>query len=127
MVSHQIKRMVDLDEIYQALKPSMAGDDVVVMRDVAREVAWAYQVTLDDGSKTYWILRPEGTVLVMMCVNGVKLKEALTIWYPAVIKAGFTSVRFHTQRPALARMLKDWGPTLTEYVFRVDLDGRQQQ
>lgn len=118
--------MTNLDEIYQVLKPAMAGDDAAIMRDVAKGIAWAYQVNLDNDKKNYWIVRSEGTELIVMCVAGVDLEAACAHWYQAAKMAGFKTARFHTQRPGLARLLKAWGPTLTEYVHRVALDGRIQ-
>lgn len=117
----QIERMVDADVIYQTFKPAMVGDDAAIMRDVVSGRAWAYQV--NQGNITnYWIVRPDGRQLVIVCCVGKHIQHAAKLMYQAAKQAGFTSARFHTQRPGLARLMQSWGPTFVEHVYRVEIE-----
>ncbi|WP_417437540.1 hypothetical protein [Idiomarina abyssalis] len=54
----------------------------------------------------YFILRVDGRSLTVVCAQGRNLKQASYIVIKLAKKLGLTSILFHTQRPALARLLK---------------------
>jgi hypothetical protein len=116
MVSQpQIKKVDDMARLAIVIAPVLQGDAWLLNAVVSGE-AKAYQV--DDWRST-WIVRADGAELVFCCVIGEDLEPALNIMWPLAIAQGFKTARFHTQRKGLARLLKHWGPTFTEYVYKV--------
>ena len=112
-----IKRVDDMSRLAIVIAPVLQGDTWLLGAVLSGD-AQAYQV---DDWKSTWIVRPDGTELVVCCVIGEDLEPALMAMRPAVIKHGFKSVRFHTQRKGLSRLLKNWGPVFVEHVYKVSL------
>ena len=118
MVSQpQIAKVTDLARLAIVIAPVLQGDQWL-LDAVATGQAQAYQV---DDWQSAWVIRADGDELVVCCVIGADLEPALMAMRPMAIAQGFKSVRFHTQRKGLARLLKAWGPTFTEYVYKVRL------
>jgi hypothetical protein len=68
-----------------------------------------------------FVLRPEGSELVIVCAEGRNLLKAAPKITQAARKAGFSTMRFHTERPALARLLNNYGFYEAERIFRARL------
>ena len=99
------------------IAPVLQGDRWLLDAVVSGE-AKAYEV---NNWESTWIVRADGSELVFCCVIGKNLAAALEAMHPIAKAQGFTTVRFHTQRKGLARLLKNWGPTFTEYVYKVSI------
>jgi len=54
----------------------------------------------------YFVLRVDGDSLTVVCAQGSNLKQASHIIIALAKKLKLKSILFHTQRPALARLLK---------------------
>ena len=118
MVSQpQIRRVSDLSKLGIAIEPVLNGDDWLIDA-VADGSAQAYEA---DDWKTIVVVRFDGDELVVCCAIGENLKTVLDAMIPKARAAGIKSVRFHTQRKGLARLLSDYGPTFYEYVYKVEL------
>jgi hypothetical protein len=113
----KINKVDDLARLAMVIAPVLQGD-AWLMDAVRSGEANAYQV---DDWLSAWIVRADGTELVFCCVIGENLEPALKAMWPLAIAQGFKTARFHTQRKGLARLLKHWGPTFTEYVYKVEL------
>ena len=118
MVSQpKIKRVTDLARLIIVVQPVLQGDNWLVDA-VAAGSAQAYEA---DDWKTIVVVRFDGDELVVCCAIGENLKTVLDAMIPKARAAGIKSVRFHTQRKGLARLLSDYGPTFYEYVYKVEL------
>jgi len=113
----QIKRVTDVARLIVAVQPVLQGDYWLIDA-VKAGTAQAYEV---DDWQTVLIIRYDGTEVVVCCAIGSDLKPALDAMLPKAQAAGFKSVRFHTQRKGLARLLSDYGPTFVEYVYKVEI------
>lgn len=83
-----------------------------VKRDVAR--LWI----IDDGA-AYMVTRRELETLVIVAYEGSALKETTPHVMRAAIVLGCKELRFHTNNPALIRMLREFDPQPIEYVMRI--------
>lgn len=99
------------------VQPVLQGDYWLIDA-VKAGAAQAYEA---NDWQTVIVVRFDGDELVICCAIGSELKPALDAMIPKAKAAGITSVRFHTQRKGLARMLKDYGPTFYEYVYKVEI------
>jgi hypothetical protein len=72
---------------------------------------------------TFVLLRPEFPELVVCCMKGAGLVEAVREIFAAAKAKGFRTVRAHTARPAMLRMIRrlDEGANIREYVLEVEL------
>lgn len=67
----------------------------------------------------YMVLRREYDALVVVAFEGSKLREITPYVIRLAQVEGCTSIRFHTNNPALIRMLKEYDPEPIEYVMRI--------
>ena len=96
------------------LTQSLAGDSAVLKKqcDSNRAKCWR----LNSG-QAYMLTRAENQELVVCCFEGQNLGEIITHVIEAAKNSGFTSIRFHTKRPAITKLLKqEFG--LVESIFR---------
>ncbi|WP_404402984.1 hypothetical protein LG288_05910 [Idiomarina seosinensis] len=95
-----------------------AGNDFNV---IARQIA-AKRVQFIDIAGCALVLRADGAELVIMCAEGKNLIKAAPIVIRKAREKGYRTMRFHTLRPALQRLLnKVLKFELTEYVYRARL------
>lgn len=113
----QIRQVADLARLAVVVEPVLQGDNWL-MDAVANGSAQAYEA---DNWQTVVVVRFDGDELVVCCAIGENLKPVLDAMIPKAKAAGIKSVRFHTQRKGLARLLSDYGPTFYEYVYKVEL------
>lgn len=86
-----------------------------VIADVQAGLAELYRI---DEGRTWLVTRLEGDELVICCMQGRGARELMPYLLQAAQRADCLSVRFHTERPALKRLLAPYGFELAEYVFR---------
>jgi len=73
----------------------------------------------------YAIVRPQGPVLVVCALAGFGSgsQSAIDYLFNMALGGGFDSVRFHTKRSGLHRMLKRYDPREVERVFEIGVSG----
>ena len=101
------------------LNASLGGDGVLLAEDIEEKKAQLWEC---DGGDAYMITRIDRHDLVICCYEGKNVKHMMPHMIDAARKEGLKTVRFHTKRPALARLLKDYKPELSEYVFKIPVD-----
>jgi hypothetical protein len=95
-----------------------AGSDFEL---IARQIA-AGQVQFIDIAGCALVLRADSDELVIMCAEGKNLINAAPIVIRKAREKGYKTMRFHTLRPALQRLLnKVLKFELAEYVYRARL------
>lgn len=62
-----------------------------------------------------------GLEMVIMCAQGEDLVAAGQVLADAARNVGCKTMRFHTQRPGMARLLSSFNFHLSEYVYKADL------
>lgn len=67
--------------------------------------------------KAYMLTRAENKELVVCCFEGENLKSIISGVIKAAKISGFTSIRFHTKRPAIIKLIKEEFQ-LVEHIFR---------
>ena len=109
------------DEAAQGLNKSLGDtlDREILTQDIAEGISELYEI---DGGKAYAITRIEPKELVICCFQGSGLREAAPRFVAAAKAAGCTSIRFHTENTALARLLSEYKPKHIEHVYRVYFD-----
>jgi len=63
------------------------------------------------------LTRAENKELVVCCFEGKNLKSIISGVIKAAKISGFTSIRFHTKRPAIIKLIKEEFQ-LVEHIFR---------
>jgi hypothetical protein len=109
-------RRVGWADVVDQLRDTFEGDEVEIHQDVVTGHATCWQ--LNDCSM---ISRRDDKELVVMCLAGKGLGDISPSIMEAARQAGCKSLRFHTKRPALGRMLKTLGFEPSEYIFRAEL------
>jgi hypothetical protein len=106
-----------------AIKPALPKTTrQFVKREVKKGLAVAGWV---DGLA--FVVRPEGNELVIVAAAGRDIKNANKHIYAMAKKQGFTSLRYHTESTAFARLIaKNWRFELVEikpdeYIFRMQI------
>lgn len=114
----QFKRLSKLNgAVAERLKVSLGADCEILAQQVASGDAELWEC---DGGDAYMITRVDHDHLVVCCYEGKNLKHAVPHLIDAAKKGGQVCLRFHTKRPALARLLKNYKPVLSEYVYRIE-------
>lgn len=95
------------------------GDDIdIIAEEVSRGVSRLWKTTHDDGGISYFVTRKEGQELVLVAYAGQELARTSAIIHSTAKAQGFTSIRAHTKRLAMLRLLRELNPHVTEYVAR---------
>jgi len=95
----------------------MAGDRAIFKKQCENGESQCWRLK---NGQAYMLTRAEGNELVICCIEGQKLAEISQTIIEAAKNSGFASIRFHTKRPALARLInKDF--ELVEYIFKREL------
>jgi hypothetical protein len=72
-----------------------------------------------NGGQAWLATRIDGKTLIVVAVQGKGLLSIAPLLHAAAKSRGLKDVRFWTRRPALARMLKNYGFDQTEVCFRM--------
>lgn len=107
------------DEAETGLNEVLGGDKHIIKDQVENGIAELWSLNGDG----YLITRieEERGELVIMCFQGKNAKTMVQECMTAADKQGLKTIRFHTQRPALKRLLKGFAPKESETVFRIEL------
>lgn len=95
-----------------------AGDD---LKDIARLIVTGQAECwrVNDG-ETYLVTRIIQDELVLVCAEGRNLVPVGHYLTAQARRLGLKSIRFHTQRPGLARLLRAFKPVEVERIYRID-------
>ncbi len=98
-----------------------AGEDLPI---IAREIQTGQAQFLDCYGCAF-VLRAEGSEMVTVCAEGKNLLKAVPLIIQKAKERGYKTIRFHTKRPALQRLLNKINVSAyeAERVYRVVLDG----
>ena len=91
------------------------GEALKVQCDSGIAQCWRLQK-----GQAYMLTRAENKELVICCFEGQNLGEIITGVIKAAKNSGFISMRFHTKRPAILKLLKQEFK-LVEHIFRRNL------
>ena len=72
-----------------------------------------------DNGAAYMVTRREFDTFVVVAYEGIKLKETAAYVIRLAQATGCREIRFHTNKPALIRMLREYDPEPIEYVMRI--------
>lgn len=92
------------DEADEALRPVTANEHHQMMCEVNDGISELYCI---DGN-SWLITRIDGDELVVCCYIGENVKEVAAKLWDAANAAGCKYIRFHTQRPGLNRMMREY-------------------
>ena len=105
-------------EIAPHVTQSLQGEEEFFSKEIetGKSQAWKFK------NKNLWMItRSEGVELVICCIEGQGLKDVASGIIEAAKSSGFESIRFHTKRPALGRMLESYGFKEQERIFNMGL------
>lgn len=97
---------------------SGAGDPhlwVLIRRDLMMNRAQLFECP----DQTYLVIRVEGTELIILALAGKHGVAIMDFCLRLARAKGLESVRFHTSRPGLARLIKQFNPVELERVYKV--------
>lgn len=116
---------VKLTELTKAAAKGLGdslGDDIdreIIADEIKQGISELWEIS---EGKAYCVTRIEEHELVIVCFGGKGLIDAAPTIFEAA-KAHNLSIRFHTNRPALARLLKNYKPRYIQHVYRIDTNG----
>lgn len=114
------------EEAERGLRDTLRDDGPELARQVNEGIAELYLI---DG-ETYMLTRVDAVEggpreLVVCCMQGRNVRQ-ITPWIIDLAAAnGIDSIRYHTQRPALQRMVAKFGFRELERVYRLELRAQQ--
>ena len=101
------------------LQKSLAGNEIPLSLECENGVSqcWRFNKGL-----AYMLTRVEKKELVVCCFEGSRLKPLIDYLFISAKSCGFTSIRFHTKRPAILKLLNQnfhlIKNTGVEYIYR---------
>jgi hypothetical protein len=102
-------------ELDQGLSETLRRDRQSLMDGV--NGGWLEAYRLWDG-QAYMVTRVERGTLTCCCYQGSRVVDAMRWMRARALKLGLTDIVFFTQRPALAKLLKEFNFELDDFVFR---------
>lgn len=111
---HIAVRRVPLASVRDLLRPTFGPDESLIEADVESGAAHCWQI-----GQAAMITRREGRELVVVCLAGKELRQIAPAICEAARRAGCETIRFHTKRPGMWRLLRHVGAELREYVFEI--------
>lgn len=124
MAVDQITRLQWGAELAAGIEATVGDDGAAIARDVQTGAAAGWRI--NDGA-AYLVTRMECIAdrveFVVVAAQGRGLLEIAPILYDAARQAGCARVRWHTQRPALARLIgRAFDVREVERVFSVEVE-----
>ena len=117
----KVERLECFDETaLDGLRDTLLDDAAAIVQMVERGVAELWRI---NGGESHLVTRIEGGELVVMCYQGRDAVGIALVVERAARRRGIQSVRFHTNRPALQRLLSRFGFVEIERVYQVRLNG----
>lgn len=103
-----------------ALDEALGADASLVFSEIKTGVCALWEL---NHGQVYMVTRGEDAQCVIVALAGCELHEVAQNIIDAVTASGFESLRFHTKRPGLGRMLERYGFSELERVYSLDLTG----
>lgn len=101
------------------LKKSLGGDGQLLRLECENNISNCWR--FNDG-EAHMLTRAEGLELVVCCFEGKSLQSFVSHIFKAAKACGFTSIRFHTKRPGILKLLNQKFHlvkyTGVEYIYR---------
>ena len=113
-----VAKKITWGEISTHVKGAMSGDDGYFEKAINSGQCQAWQFL---GSDLWMITRSEGRELVVCCIEGSGLNDAAPQIIRAAVGGRFETIRFHTKRPALGKMLSGFGFEEFERIYKLEL------
>ena len=103
-------------EMLAVLQPVMgsAAEQLQLKKQVACGMAEVWRI-----EQVYMIVRQEESELVICCLAGKGLLKVAPLVVEAANQAGCETIRFHSSRPGLARLLTECGFYELERVYQM--------
>jgi hypothetical protein len=95
-------KMCSFDSAAPFLVKSLSGDDIPLRLECENGISQCWQF---NKGEAYMLTRGEGKELVICCFEGKNLKSFVDHIFKAASLCGFSSIRFHTKRPAILKLL----------------------
>ena len=115
----QFKKLKKLNgAVMIRMEKSLGSDAALLQEDVEKEYAELWEV---NGGDAYMITRIDRDHLVVCCFEGKGVNNVIPHLIASAKQMKLKAVRFHTERLALARLIKDYKPKLTEYVYEIEV------
>lgn len=86
------------------LNKSLNGDDEVLKQQCESGIAQCWRL---QHGRAYMLSRAENSELVVCCFEGENLKNITDHIIKNAKASGFKSIRFHTKRPAIAKLINN--------------------
>lgn len=115
----RFKRIDWSADVAKRLENALSIDADLIEQDVRKNRASLYEINYGD---SYMVARIESEgEFVVVAFEGKNLLEVVPHVMANAQREGCKSIRFHTQRPGLVRLLKDYNPQPLEYVCRINV------
>lgn len=101
------------------LFPALRGDLAGIRDEVQDGAASLYRFDHNRGS-TWVVLRGEGSELVVVAMAGAGLHNVAAAIISSARRSGFASLRCHTDRAGMERMLRRYGAERREIVIGLE-------
>jgi hypothetical protein len=108
-----IEKITLTAEVEKVLAPAFLADADVIKNQLSSGVAELFKV-----HSAFFVTRLENTELVIVALAGENLALAAQVIFDSAKAVGCQSIRIHTKRKGLARMLKKFKPEHVETVYR---------
>ncbi len=116
---------VQWSESFAGYVQTALGSDLGFIRqEVEAGFCQCWEFGFEDEIFGYVVTRLEGDTLVVVAYEGLHVKGCADLLVQICEIKGLPYIRFHTQRPGLIRLLKDFNPEPLEYVVRIKCNGR---
>ena len=112
----RIQKIVLTDAVAKILRPALGNDESIIIEQINAGVCELFKC-----DEVYFITRGEGNELVIVALAGKNLRNVTELIFSTAKKAGFKSIRYHTKRPALAKLFAQYNPREVERVFRIEV------
>ncbi len=96
------------------LVKSLGGDDLDLKKECDSGIAQCWRL---QRGKAHMLTRAESKELVICCFEGQDLGEIISGVLKVAKDSGFASIRFHTKRPAILKLIKQEFE-LVEHIYR---------
>lgn len=109
----KIKLTADVEKV---LEPAFCDDADFIKNQIISGAAELFKV-----NSAFFVTRIEEKELVIVALAGRDLTSAAKIIFEAAKSIGCQSIRFHTKRKGLARLLSDLKPKYVETVYKIEV------
>lgn len=103
-------------EIEKTLKPAFLDDADFIKNQIISGAAELFKV-----NSAFFVTRIEDNELVIIALAGKDLATAAKLIFSAAKSIGCQSIRFHTKRKGLARLLSAFSPQYVETIYKIEV------